>query len=59
VPAMAGVQAAYYLVHSMGSSGKFEQEDRQAAQNFADVARDFVRRYNQMSFLSAWAGSEW
>ena len=45
VPAMAGVQTAYYLVHSMGSSGKFEQEDREAAQNFADVARDSgVRR---------------
>jgi hypothetical protein len=24
----------------MGSPGKFEQEDREAAQNFADVARD-------------------
>src|SRR5580693_6109296 len=45
VPAMAGVQTAYYLVHSMGSPGKFEQEDREAAQNFADVARDSgVRR---------------
>ncbi len=45
VPAMAGVQTAYYLVHSMGSSGKFEKEDREAAQNFADVARDSgVRR---------------
>ncbi len=39
-PAMAGVHTAYYLVHSMGSPGKFEQEDREAAQNFADVARD-------------------
>ena len=45
VPAMAGVQTAYYLVHSIGSSGKFEQEDREAAQKFADVARDSgVRR---------------
>src|SRR6202162_6540040 len=45
VPAMAGVQTAYYFVHSMGSSGKFEQEDREAAQNFANVARDSgVRR---------------
>src|SRR6204780_3396895 len=45
VPAMAGVQTAYYLVHSMGSPGKFEQEDREAAQTFADVARDSgVRR---------------
>src|ERR1700678_3690734 len=44
-PAMAGVHTAYYLVHSMGSSGKFEQEDREAAQNFADAARDSgVRR---------------
>src|ERR1017187_6881467 len=44
-PAMAGVHTAYYLVHSMGSPGKFEQEDREAAQNFADAARDSgVRR---------------
>ena len=40
VPAMAGVHTAYYLVHSMGSPGQFEQEDRQAAQNFADAARE-------------------
>jgi len=38
-PAMAGAHTAYYLVHSMGSPGKFEREDRQAAQNFADAAR--------------------
>ncbi|MGB2627312.1 MAG: SDR family oxidoreductase [Candidatus Acidiferrum sp.] len=38
-PAMAGVHTAYYLVHSMGSSGQFVEEDRQAAQNFADAAR--------------------
>ncbi|MGB8325477.1 MAG: NAD(P)H-binding protein, partial [Candidatus Acidiferrum sp.] len=38
--AMTGVHTAYYLVHSMGSSGQFEQEDRQAAKNFADVARE-------------------
>ena len=39
-PAMAGVQTAYYFVHSMGSAGQFEEEDRQAAQNFADAARE-------------------
>ena len=39
-PAMAGVQTAYYFVHSMGSTGQFETEDRQSAQNFADVARE-------------------
>jgi len=44
-PAMAGVHTAYYLVHSMGSSGKFEEEDRQAASNFAASARQAgVRR---------------
>lgn len=38
-PAMAGVHTAYYLVHSMGSAGQFEDQDRQAAQNFPDAAR--------------------
>jgi uncharacterized protein YbjT (DUF2867 family) len=37
--AMAGVEAAYYLVHSMGSSGTFEEEDRRAAENFGAAAR--------------------
>jgi uncharacterized protein YbjT (DUF2867 family) len=37
--AMAGVHSAYYLVHSMGSTGQFEKEDRQAARNFASAAR--------------------
>ena len=39
-PSMAGVHTAYYLVHSMGSPGLFEQEDQQAARNFADAARE-------------------
>ena len=44
-PAMEGVHTAYYLVHSMASGGKFEEEDRRAARNFADAARDAgVRR---------------
>jgi uncharacterized protein YbjT (DUF2867 family) len=44
-PAMLGVDTAYYLVHSMGSAGRFEKEDRQAAGNFADAARQAgVRR---------------
>jgi uncharacterized protein YbjT (DUF2867 family) len=37
--AMDGVHAAFYLVHSMGSAGQFEREDRQAAENFARAAR--------------------
>lgn len=38
-PALAGVDQAYYLVHSMGSSGDFEVQDREAAGNFAHAAR--------------------
>ncbi len=38
-PAMHGVTAAYYLVHSMGSSGSFEQADREGARNFSEAAR--------------------
>jgi uncharacterized protein YbjT (DUF2867 family) len=43
--AMAGVDTAYYLVHSMGASGDFESLDRVAARNFAAAAeRARVRR---------------
>lgn len=43
--AMQGVDTAFYFVHSMGSKGDFEAEDRQAAQNFTDMAhRAGVRR---------------
>lgn len=38
--AMAGVETAYYFVHSMGSPDDFEEADRQAAQNFAEAARE-------------------
>jgi uncharacterized protein YbjT (DUF2867 family) len=38
--AMQGISTAYYLVHSMGSSGDFEEQDRQAARNFAEAARE-------------------
>jgi uncharacterized protein YbjT (DUF2867 family) len=36
---LAGVDTAYYLIHSMGSRGDFEGEDRRAAKNFAAAAR--------------------
>ncbi|WP_416838263.1 NAD(P)H-binding protein [Haloferax sp. DFSO52] len=39
-PAMAGVDAAYYLVHSMRSGGDFEARDRLAARNFVAAASD-------------------
>jgi uncharacterized protein YbjT (DUF2867 family) len=37
-PALAGVDAAYYMVHSMGSSGDFADLDRRAAANFGEAA---------------------
>jgi uncharacterized protein YbjT (DUF2867 family) len=36
--ALEGVHAAYYLVHSMGTAGSFEENDRRAARNFAEAA---------------------
>jgi uncharacterized protein YbjT (DUF2867 family) len=38
-PALAGVESAYYLIHSMGTGGDFEDQDRIAAHNFARAAR--------------------
>src|SRR5207247_6395198 len=37
--AFAGVTAAYYLVHSMATSGPFAGADRRGAENFAAAAR--------------------
>ncbi|HET8618177.1 MAG TPA: SDR family oxidoreductase [Acidimicrobiales bacterium] len=36
--ALAGIDVAYYLVHSMGGSGAFEETDRRAAASFRDAA---------------------
>ena len=38
--AMVGVDTAYYLVHSMGSTASFEDQDRDAARIFAEAARE-------------------
>ena len=38
--AMNGVKIAFYLVHSMGSEGSFEENDRIAAQNFGEIAQE-------------------
>jgi uncharacterized protein YbjT (DUF2867 family) len=38
--ALRGVRTAYYLIHSMGSSGDFVGEDRAAARNFGRSARE-------------------
>ncbi len=36
--ALDGVKTAYYLVHSMGAAGDFEERDRVAAHNFGQAA---------------------
>jgi uncharacterized protein YbjT (DUF2867 family) len=38
--AMSNIQAAYYLIHSMASEGKFEEEDRKAAHYFGKAAKE-------------------
>jgi uncharacterized protein YbjT (DUF2867 family) len=38
-PALSGIDTAFYLVHSMGADGDFEEDDRRAARNFAAAAR--------------------
>jgi uncharacterized protein YbjT (DUF2867 family) len=37
--ALQGIDTAFYLVHSMGATGDFEEQDRQAARHFADAAK--------------------
>jgi len=37
--ALRGVDVAYYMVHSMRSTGSFEEKDRQAARNFSEAAK--------------------
>ena len=37
--AFEGVDSACYLIHSMGSTGDFQRDDRQAAANFASAAK--------------------
>ena len=37
--ALQNVSTAYYLVHSMGSAGSFEEKDREGARNFAAAAQ--------------------
>ena len=37
--ALHGIDVAYYLVHSMGSTDAFEAADREAARNFGEAAK--------------------
>lgn len=47
--ALDGVDTAYYLVHSMGSAEGFEEQDRRAALNFAQAARQ--QKVNRIIYL--------
>jgi uncharacterized protein YbjT (DUF2867 family) len=38
--ALDGIDAAYYLVHSLASGGDFEEQERQGAREFAAAARE-------------------
>ncbi len=35
--ALAGVEVAFYLIHSMGGAGDFEERDRKSAENFRNA----------------------
>lgn len=37
--AMAGIETAYYLVHSMGTKGVFEEEEKRSASYFSSAAK--------------------
>ena len=39
-PALEGIDVAYFLVHSMGGSADFDEQDRRAASTFRDAAAD-------------------
>ncbi|MEO8140970.1 MAG: NAD(P)H-binding protein, partial [Gemmatimonadota bacterium] len=55
--ALAGVDTAYYLVHSMEAEGSFEDADRRGASNFARAARARgVRRIIYLGGLGGGAG---
>jgi uncharacterized protein YbjT (DUF2867 family) len=52
-PAMQGAQAAYYLVHSLGSGSDFHQRDLDAAGNFGQAAQ--AAHLERIIFLGALA----
>ena len=52
--ALAGIDVAYYLVHSMGAHGDYREKDRVAARNFGEAARRAgVRRIVYLGGLAA------
>lgn len=56
--ALRGIETAYYLVHSMGSEGSFEERDRRAAVNFGRAAKSAgVKRIIYLGALSGDSGT--
>ena len=52
--ALAGIDIAYYLVHSMGTQGDYLEKDREAARNFGEAAqRAGVRRIVYLGGLAS------
>ena len=56
--ATQGVEVAYYLVHSMGSTHGLEEDDRKAARNFGSAARGAGVRRITISADSVTTGRE-
>jgi lipocalin/uncharacterized protein YbjT (DUF2867 family) len=56
VQALDGVAIAYYLVHSMGSAGAFEEEDRLAARHFGEAAK--LAGVKRIIYLGGLGGDE-
>ena len=55
--ALAGIDIAYYLVHSMGTHGDYLEKDRVAARNFGEAARRAgVRRIVYLGGLASEEG---
>lgn len=53
---MDGIDAAYYLIHSMKSSDEFRERDKLAAQNFAQAAQD--ARVKRIIYLGGLGNSD-
>ena len=49
IPAMDGISAAYYLIHSMGGGDDFHRQDIEAAKNFGEAAKN--ASVNQIIYL--------
>ena len=55
---LRGVDTAYYLIHSMATSGDYAENDRRGAESFARAAREAgVRRIIYLGGLGQGDGS--